>query len=182
MSPVVGNIGSTGASVAVTKGYSVANSAYVGDPRPSPQNYYALDALCQHQAIGKQYHLAVLPGEITRRRYARQRNLDLDDQRRPDFHVSGPPRPVRARRQQPIRPSGHGKLHLGLRGLPELRAMADNHVLNTRVHQYAVGNGAYSTLQQHGLSNSVLRWIGDTRLDTANQETNIISNPLSITP
>lgn len=28
MSPVIGNIGSTGASVAVTKGYSVANSAY----------------------------------------------------------------------------------------------------------------------------------------------------------
>lgn len=29
MSPVIGNIGSTGASVAITKGYSVANSAYV---------------------------------------------------------------------------------------------------------------------------------------------------------
>lgn len=37
MSPVVGNIGSTGASVAVSKGYSVANSAYVRDhPRPNP--------------------------------------------------------------------------------------------------------------------------------------------------
>lgn len=32
MSPVIGNIGSTGASVAVTKGYSVANSAYVCNP------------------------------------------------------------------------------------------------------------------------------------------------------
>lgn len=35
MSPVIGNIGSTGASVAVTKGYSVANSAYVCDPETS---------------------------------------------------------------------------------------------------------------------------------------------------
>lgn len=31
MSPVIGNIGSAGASVAVSKGYSVANSAYVRD-------------------------------------------------------------------------------------------------------------------------------------------------------
>lgn len=65
--------------MAVSKGYSVANSAYVCDPRPSSRNYYALAALCQHPEIGKQYHLAVLPGETTRRRYARQRDLDLDD-------------------------------------------------------------------------------------------------------
>lgn len=40
MSPVVGNIGSTGASVAVTKGYSVANSAYVSDPEPFFLDYF----------------------------------------------------------------------------------------------------------------------------------------------
>lgn len=39
MSPVVGNIGSTGASVAVTKGYSVANSAYVSDPQSLSLDY-----------------------------------------------------------------------------------------------------------------------------------------------
>lgn len=40
MSPVIGNIGSTGASVAVTKGYSVANSAYVSDPEPFLRDYH----------------------------------------------------------------------------------------------------------------------------------------------
>lgn len=60
--------------------------------------------------------------------------------------------------------------------------MADNHVLDTRVYQYAMGNGAYSTLQQHGLSNPVLCWVGDTRIETANQDINCIPKPLSMSP
>lgn len=55
--------------------------------------------------------------------------------------------------------------------------MADDHVLDTRVYQHAVGRGANPTLQQLNLPGSVLCWIGDTRIETADQEIYSNSRP-----
>lgn len=55
--------------------------------------------------------------------------------------------------------------------------MADDHVLDTGIYQHAVGGGTNPTLQQHDLPGSVLCWIWDTRIETADQELITIKNP-----
>lgn len=108
MSPVIGNTGSSVATIAVAEGYSIADSVSV---RLISWLWLGMIKLLMRcscvghrdgiRCAGESAH--PVPGHRVQR--------DLDDDRDADLLVQCARRPVRRRGQQPLRPPGHGQCH-----------------------------------------------------------------------